>query len=672
MKTAVPLVLVLFLGLTASCGEGSSASEDADVSGAGAGDSTPDEDGAGDAATPDAGAEAGPAGDAGTGAECPAAVEAFPAADPERTKFALSLFHFNVEYVVGGLQYTDEDGDVKTLAGLEDAKGWDAEKVEDWIVRETFEPVLDLYAAHPTWRTDVELQAYMVEVMAERHPDVLEKLRALAWSGQVELISFHYAAQLFLAFPKEDLVRSLARTREVFLEHCLPLSGVVFNQEGQAGVGRQRTLVEEGWEVGVHPKNLWGYVRQGETPWPWYESEGGTLVVAPGGVDPAAGIELAWTFFDDGELLAVPLGPYLAPIATKDAEHIAEYEANTAALEADGYLVTTIGDYVRHLGARGLEKPPAPPLLDGTWQPPSTESIHRWLGGRSQVNAKDEEDDRVRTGNAEARMHVDALQVLVDHARDEGLDTGAWDAALLPLWDRVFRAEVSDSTGVNPWRAEVLWSLTLNDEILETAAALRDEVLLGLGTPHALVVLGNGHVEAFDELPPAGTPSPAAAPLEVEVEAPGRTTTESWFKIGPARYRLEVTIAAAAGEAEGDLRHVAVRFPRTEDVVAYSPGLLEDEVHVHPFSDFSFQQDEVWLPLPNGLVGLGDDVWAVKHVRRTHVAARLSPSSPTIDFVDDSIPEETATTWVFEVVFGPAADALFVANDLNVHPSVRY
>ena len=38
-------------------------------------------------------------------------------------------------------------------------------------------------------------------------------------------------------------------------------------------------LVDEGYEIGVYPRNLWGYVRHEETPWPYYESEGGTLIV---------------------------------------------------------------------------------------------------------------------------------------------------------------------------------------------------------------------------------------------------------------------------------------------------------------------------------------------------------------------------------------------------------
>ena len=71
-----------------------------------------------------------------------------------QTKFALSMFHFNVQYVAGGL---DDDEYGPFCADL--CEGWDNERVEDWIIRETFLPVLDFYLAHPQWKVTFEMQA---------------------------------------------------------------------------------------------------------------------------------------------------------------------------------------------------------------------------------------------------------------------------------------------------------------------------------------------------------------------------------------------------------------------------------------------------------------------------------------------------------------------------------
>lgn len=97
--------------------------------------------------------------------------------------YVVALLHFNLQYVAGGMEGTFAD--------------WpcDEQSIEDQIIIESFEPILDLMLEHPDWSIDLELQGYMVEVMADRHPPVLDKLHTLAHGGQVELVSWHYSAQ---------------------------------------------------------------------------------------------------------------------------------------------------------------------------------------------------------------------------------------------------------------------------------------------------------------------------------------------------------------------------------------------------------------------------------------------------------------------------------------------
>jgi hypothetical protein len=667
-----PLTLLMILALVTACGgdEGSPASEpDTVVSPDGVCDIA--EDVADDIAPEVTEVDVGPSCEEG---ELPEET-----VSAEQAKYALSLFHFNIEYVVGGLQYVDNEGTVHSMSDvLSDpalVDGWDNDRVEDWIVTETFEPILDLYLAHPQWRVNIELQAYMIEVLAARHGSVLEKLHTLAWNGQVELISFHYSAQLFLAFPKEDLVRSIARTRQVFAEHCLPLSGVVFNQEGQAGPGWMRTLVEEGYSIGVYPKNLYLYVHEGVPMWPHYAAEGGTLVIGPGSYDPGAGVQIAWDFFDDGELRAVPdlISPYLAPLAGHDPARVAEFEAKLQAREDEGYILTTVSGLVDHLEARGVEKKPAPVLVDGTWQAKSTDSIHRWLGGRSDVFAGAEEDNRVRTGNAKARMAVAASQVLLEYAETAGVEVSAAKAEMASLWDLLFHAEISDASGVNPWRGEVLFALEANEELEARSHALQQELLGLLDVDHVIVDLASRQVSVVDAPVLGGEPQIVEAPLEVEVLADGRPTDSKWYALGEGRWRLTLSISAALDPDscdDCDTKWVEVRFPRTHDALEYSPGLMEDEVVFQPLDGFTLQLGEVYLPLANGLIGLGDGRYVIKHVRRVHVAGHVAADRTTVDFIDETLPTDQAAVWVFELVDGTAEEALGVANGLNIAPSV--
>lgn len=601
-------------------------------------------------------------------------------ADPAGTKYALSMFHFNLEYVIGGLTYLDDAGKEVPILGYDEALGWDDQRVEDWIITDTFQPILDVYEAHPGWRVTLEFQGRFVEALAQRHPAVLEQLRRMAQAGQAELVSFHYDDQLFLAFPREDLQRSMDHTKEVFARLCLPLSGVVFNQEGQAGEGRQQMLVDNGYAIGVYPKNLWRYVHDGEAYWPYYESRGGTLVVGPGGVDPAAGVDVNWTFFDDGELRAVTKGvnPYMAPLFQTDPDRVAEYEAKLQGLADQGYKITSITDYVRQLELRGVEKKAAPPLVDGTWQPPSTDSIHRWLGGRSQAFVGADEDNRVRAGNAVARMHVAALQVLTDFAASEGVlgdaDVAQADAAL--AWEGLWRAEVSDCSGVNPWRGEVLFGVRTNEWLMNYTAQQEATLLAALGKPHARVDLATREVTLLDSLPAVGNSPPpvASGPLTPAVHGDGRQVTPRWFQVGPSTWRYVVEFSPAAQDetcTDCDYRLVSVSFPRTEDALLYTPGLAEGEVLDQPFDAFHFLDGHVYLPLANGLIGVGGDLWVVKHVRQVHIAARVGPAHPDVDFIDATIPSDEGVTWTFEVFQGSQDDALALANRLNLTPVVE-
>lgn len=632
------------------------------------------------------GSDAAAGDDVSEGPTCTTPEEVAPSTiDASQSKFAMSLFHYNVEYVIGGLETTTDDGEHLLLGDFAEAEGWDNDRVEDWIITDTLLPMLEMYERHPTWRVDFEMQAYMVEVMAARHPETLALMRELAWAGQVELISFHYAAQLFLAFPREEQLRSIARTHEVFEDHCLPLSGVVFNQEGQAGEGRQRTLVEHGYEIGVHPKNLWNYVRHGEVPWPWYASEGGTLVVGPGGVDPASGVEVVWDFFDDGELRSVPEGvnPYVAMLFNHDPERVAEFEAHLEAREADGYSLVTIGEYARHLEARGVEKKQAPALLDGTWQPPSTDSIHRWLGGRSQVWHVDEEDNVVRAGNTRTRMHVHATQVVLDAADAAGVATPALMSEVEDMWLDLMHAEVSDASGVNPWRGEILWCERLNDELHGRALVAIDSLaeLLDISDDHLTIDLHDGTLTAAADAPAGDGAAPLdTPPLAVAVRADEREITETWWTVPDdtvtGRWRYALTFATAVEEPdcdECDGRRVELRFPRTADVIEYSPGLIEDEVRSYPFSDFVFQFGHAWLPLPNGLIGLGEGWYVIKHVRTGHIAARIGPDFDDVAFIDATPQRDHADEYVFEIVqTDTAAAALAIANRINTWPAPTY
>jgi len=595
--------------------------------------------------------------------------------DLEQKKFALSMFHYNAQYVAGGLE-TEIDGE---MFGLCDSPclGWTDERLIDWIITFTFEPVLDLYAAHPGWRGTLEMQALMLEAIGERHPAILLKLQEAAQAGRVEIVSFHYSDQLFLAFPERDLDYSIQMTKEIFDRYCVPLSAVVFNQEGQAGIGRHPMMKKHGYEIAVFPKNLYNYVRNGEARWPYYKENGIDVIIGPGEVDPASGIDVAWTFFDDGELLAFFADPYFAPFSKEEGreERMVEYEAELTALEEDGYKITSIKDYVNHLKAQDIEQLELPPVVDGTWQPTSTSSVLRWMGGRSQAPYNNiERDNLIRTTNYRIGIELEAAQILLNEALALGLETGDVRERLAEGRRQLYLAEVTDATGITPWIGELNYAFAYNEGAKALAEEAVAELLPLLDWPHAAIDFETGAATMIEDIPMPEAPAPTEAPLEVSITAPTRETGLSWFSLGENKFELQVEIGAAADPTGKDQENCIVKldFPRSEDKIIYSPALMEETVRSYDFDEFSFQTGEIYLTLSNGLIGLGDNWWVIKDTRIVHIAARVpnAAAEDIIQFIDETADPVTGAFWRFVVFQGSQAEALALARRMNTHPLV--
>lgn len=579
------------------------------------------------------------------------------AAEPHR--YALSMFHFNIQYVAGGLegfaQFLPPDSPEVRLWEINDVG------VEDRIITESFEPVLDLYLAHPTWGVDLELQGYFLDVLASRHPAVLDKLRSLAVSGQAEVVSFHYSDQLFLAFPREDWERSQSLTRETFDRLGIPLATTAFAQEGQAGIGMARAMAERGYRVLVWPKNLFIYQHGDFDAAPYYKLGDVDMIVGAQGVrsvvNGGAGdveIDVNWTFFDDGEKLATNgVDPYFTLTFIHKPQAVAHYESAVAALEAQGYSVSTIGRYVDEVRGLGVEPAQAPPLLDGTWQPNSTDGMRKWLGGGG-LWGDAERDNDVRSLQALTHKEIVAAQTAASAA---GTNASVLDDA----WRLLDLSEVSDSTGINPFRGEVEYGIGDATEALRIAREAIDAAKASLGAQTVQIDVAEGSVQVD---PPSPEPPPEIAPpLQIRVDAGGREWRQSWTETAPGVARLEVQFDPKSGP---QAKKLAVTFPGDSTEIVYCPALDDDRPVSIPKSAFSF--DHYQMALANGLIGLSAGRFVVKETARVHLAATVTPTSGDVTFSDDTAPAADRLTWVFHVVDGTLDEAVGYANRLNVSP----
>jgi hypothetical protein len=560
-------------------------------------------------------------------------------------KYALGMFHFNVQYVAGGMY--------GYWAVPNAALDLEAEAIEDAIITESLAPVIDLYEKHPTWGVDIEMQGYALDIIAERHPDLLAKMRVMAKSGQIDIVSFHYSDQLYIAYPQEDWERSQALTAATFAKHDVPLSRSVFCQEGQAGAALAGPMKDRGYQTLVWPKNLWIYQHGDFDAKPLYKFGDIFIIAGAKGVTYKEGgndITVTWTFLDDGELLATgDLNPYFPDLFKHEPAAVAEYEAGLVGLESQGYVITTVNKYVEAVkGKVPLADPP--PLLDGTWQPNSTDGVLRWLGGRG-IWGVDERDNQVRTLGAVAHRELVAAEAI---AKEAGIDASA---ALSGAWRLLFLGQVSDATGINPFRGEVEYGLAHFTEVLRVARDVITEAKAALGQEAVIIDPASGSVTPGAEPEAAG--KEVDAPLSLVIEAGDRQVKQAWEEVAPGRNR--VTLSIGPGEAT----MVTVLFPGAGGGDWITTRALDDATPV-TFSRSDFVFEHFYLALPTGVISLGPGLFVIKDQGRTHVAARIVPKSGDVVFVDDTVPFLESATWVFDVLEATPEEAVKEAVAMNV------
>ncbi len=555
--------------------------------------------------------------------------------------FVVALLHFNLQYVAGGMEGTFED--------------WpcDERSVEDQIIVESFEPILDLMLEHSDWAIDLELQGYMVEVMADRHPDVLAKLHTLAHGGQVELVSWHYSAQLWTAYPWQDQQRSIELTQAVFAQHDLPLSGVVFSQEGQFSQGQLERMPEYGYDIACLPHNL-GELFWGADPDESLFDYQDVWVIPTRSVTGLDGsYQVRWSFFDDGELLATDdQNPYMGPYFVHDPEAVAAWEAEVQALADGGAQIVSISAYVDAVKDRGSL--PLPPVLDGTWQPADTGNLELWMGGPGLWSAT-EDDNVVLTGNVRARQAVAATALAVaGDAQAEALVDQAWRHALL--------GQVSDATGWNPFHTEVEYA----QEHAQAAVAKAEEALAlacdAEGASGVVVNLEDETVTWGGQIDRGQDTS--AGSLEIIPELCGRNGTATWGSLVEVSGAHRLVIDFPAGDGAPCLA-----FPWDGLVYATIPALMDDVIV--SVDATLYGTEGMGLPLSSGLVRLEEGLWLVKDTRSMHLAAVFEHSAGRIVFEDRTAHDGDDVRWELLVVEGDEAVALDVARRTNLLPTVQ-
>lgn len=560
-------------------------------------------------------------------------------------KYALGVFHFNVQYVAGGM--------VGYWAVPNPAIDLDAEQIEDLIIQESLAPVIDLYEKHPTWGVDIEMQGYMLDVLSDRHPAVLDKIRTLAKAGQIDIVSFHYSDQLYIAYPQEDWERSQKLTADTFAKYDVPLSRTVFCQEGQAGAALAGAMKKAGYRNLVWPKNLWIYQHGDFQAAPLYRFGDGFVVAGSKGVSYQQGmtdISVTWTFLDDGELLATnDLNPYFPDLFKHRPEAVAAYEAGLVDLETQGFRIATVDQYVEAVKDK-VTPTDLPPLLDGTWQPNSTDGVLRWLGGGG-IWFADERDNEVRTLGALAHRELVAAETAASQA---GLDA---QAALAGAWRLLFLGQVTDASGINPFRGEVEYGIAHLTEALRIARDVIREAKEKMGYAQATIDPMAGTFSEGDALGEMDI-SIQNAPIALMLDGGDRSVKQSWIKLGEGKHQVNIEFSP------GDSPNLRVGFPGMGAGDFTTTRALDDLTPV-TFSRGDYVFDHFYLALPTGLISLGPNLFVIKDQGFSHIAAQIVPQSGDIVFTDDTAKPAESVYWRFILLEASPDQAVKEAMAIN-------
>ena len=544
-------------------------------------------------------------------------------------KYSLSLFHFNIQFMAGEIETYHRE------------------------VREAFSPLLDLLVNHPTWKFDIELQGHMVEFLAKHYPYTLEKLKRLVDNGQVELISCHYSDQIWIAFPKVDMIKSIQMNDRVLKEHGLKRSRVLLTQEGFFGEGLAE--LSDYFDICVTHSMYYTHFHPINEIKPYYKM--GNLKVLIG---PDLGIieDLQWLWFQfgDGEPISVLGGPNNTRDFYFDKRKIADFERKLEGLEKSGYGIISLSDFVAKVEEKGFKAEELEPVLDGTGAMHRCGGAFQWMG--KYVNDY-EEDWVIRSHNFRTRSRLLASETLLKYAKDRGVETKEQYQLLEEAWRHQLLAEASDPTGWVPSPKEVHYGIEESDQVLNIVQNIIDYLkgklklgLIEVDTQTGEVNKFKGESLAERKFVDSGQDSLA--------ELFGAKGTIRQFQSKANQVRMCVDFIPTE-RMSGVLKRYNVNY------LQYSPALMEDKLVRYNLD--CFETNKLYLPLPNGLITLRENFHIIKHNQDTHIACLIDKDEKMVKFQMENAPQKDYH-WVFTLFWGGAKEALRLANEINIRPKV--
>ncbi|MHA1822189.1 MAG: hypothetical protein ACTSU2_13790 [Promethearchaeota archaeon] len=190
------------------------------------------------------------------------------------------------------------------------------------------------------------------------------------------------------------------------------------------------------------------------------------------------------------------------------------------------------------------------------------------------------------------------------------------------------------------------WTLDMNDGSLKNSAKIKELI------------------SQVDKLPEN---------WDIRPEYYGPNQSVRYFRLSPDHYLIKY-----------DFQHMDLKcgtaFNLLEDKLSYSPALMDNEVVSRDFSYYNPNCEYLYLPLPNGLIGLGRDLWVIKQNDSNHVALKFNFKDRKAEFIAEhtmmslgareEMGWELNQHWNFHIFHGTEKDALKLAQKINITPQI--
>jgi hypothetical protein len=543
-------------------------------------------------------------------------------------KYAISMFHFNLQYVAGDY------------------------KIENRIIKESLYPALQFFEKNPVYKADFEIQGYGIEVLAEEHPQVFKLFKKLVNRGQIELVIAHYSDQFFIAYPALDLERSIQISDEILKKYGIKRSKVFFGQEIQ-WTPAYASVLKNSHNLVVTSSDPHGYYRGHTLPLVNVKyGDDQILALIGAGKKKLKNIEWTYAFLDDGEVFnSLDYRSNFYRVPEQEKKNIDKYKQ----LKKEGYKFVTMSELGNIIKNDPDYKIPDYPFVpEGTWNM-SVCGPYMWMGRqRSGV----ETDGITRALSYEVRGKVLLAESLIKQAKKDGQNVSELNKQLKEAWKHLLLSEVSDASGWTPWLVEVQYTANevahvekLLGKIFKSLrkSVLANDKLLFVNTQ-------TGSIKQVKEITKSEE-TDSYLPIQFSVRADSykakiKKLTENLFILDIEAYRPE----------DGAIE---MSFNTAKEGLYYSAGAGE-HVAVEIPTDL---KHEPAFALSNGFIDLGKGFSLVKDCSVEHIAATWRQKEQKLVFRQELNPKNPKMNMRFYVIKGQKETALKFANELNTWPS---